>query len=290
MPLSLFEHTFSLLPDSHRVVAVRGTLVVVVPTADGILIAADSRGTAAGRFIDHLQKIEVAPTRRPIVFALTGLTEFLSPCPNHLTLDQWISESRFSFRASDVVNSLFSSTPNFILSLDTFTELAQSLANQYQHYLMSDRRLRTTLVGKSLCRLAMCQIRPDDSTPVYASASIDCRPDGAAPRDFIVNTYLHTDPLEVILLGSGRYVIDHVLNGVGRPFLSDEALTLYEGDFRIQDVTPDQVDRLAVSIIEATKTTTAYVPTPDGIGIGGPVQRAFLTSSQVTFHSPRAPG
>lgn len=269
--------------------AVRGTLVVVVPTVEGILIAADSRATAAGRFIDDIDKIEVAPTDHPVVFALTGLTEFLAPCPDHLSLNEWVSELRFSFRARDIVNRYYALTPHFTLRQDSFTELARTLAVHYQRYLMTVPYLWPTLSCKPLCRLVACQINPQDHRPIYASVRFDLGRDGLAPTDLIVNTYSPTDPLDIILVGEGRYAVDHVLTGVGRPFMSEEALALFEGDFQILDVTLDQADRLAISIIEATEATTALVPTPDRIGIGGPIQRAFLTSDQVVLHSPRSP-
>ena len=59
-----------------------GTIIVLIPTRDGIIIASDSRATASDQQICDLRKKIIAlpeALRQPTAFAASGLTEIAEP-------------------------------------------------------------------------------------------------------------------------------------------------------------------------------------------------------------------
>jgi len=60
-------------------VPANGTLVVIVPSADGLVVAADSRTTVNGATCDNQYKITELRRPKRTVVAVTGEVAFISP-------------------------------------------------------------------------------------------------------------------------------------------------------------------------------------------------------------------
>jgi len=71
-----------------------------------------------------------------------------------------------------------------------------------------------------------------------------------------------------------NYLNQYVFRGVGRAFLSREAIRFLTEQRSAAEISRQEAVAVAIDIIEATSKTTALIPAP--YGIGGPVDVVLL--------------
>ena len=70
-----------------------------------MIVAADSRGTVGREFIGGREKVHVAWTRPPLVYAITGAADFLATPASGTSRAAWLERPCYVFRSSDVVRA-----------------------------------------------------------------------------------------------------------------------------------------------------------------------------------------
>ncbi len=258
-----------------------GTLIVVIPTADGIVVAADSRGVVRGNPIDGRKKLHVASTRRPVVFAVTGAADFPHACPPNVEFIDWMTDPLYVFRASDCVRSYLGRNPSFVLTEVALSAVAVDLAGAVSVFLSRCPQKLDEFSGRDICVLVVCQTESRESS-LCGSVGLSVKPDGevvlCTPT---VRRYRSTDEKHLDFFGEWQYAWDVVVQGEGKQFLREEETLIWNARRLVKDLSGFEGARFASSIIEAAARTTAFVPIPSGSGIGGAVTALILTSTDV---------
>ncbi len=262
-----------------------GTLVVAIPTKEGLVVAADSRATVEGEYFDGREKLNLVESTPPVLFTITGSADFIDPPPPGMTLREWVPKAPYGFRSSSVVRAYLQQSPVRPLTLDRVAKVAAALAASLQDYFH-----RVPIVdfrGRELCRLAMFQA--DGGIPRYASVAIVVTEDGRveARGPIILKAYEPGSAMGGELIGEGDYTKAHVLRGEGRRFLPERAAAILNAKHvRVRDVAAVDGAFLARAIIEATEATTKLIPVPSGYGIGGPVYIYLVAPSSIKLLEP----
>ena len=80
---------------SLSVISLRGTLISVAPTRDGIVIAGDSRSTLGGQFCDDSYKLVEVRSPNPTVVSVPGIgIVFVRPPAGTSDLCAWVKTAR----------------------------------------------------------------------------------------------------------------------------------------------------------------------------------------------------
>lgn len=211
-PLLRISHAWIYKKIDARWLSISGTLVVAIPCADGFVVSADSRTKIRDKFVDGRRKLHVAPTNAPLVFAITGSPDFADPLPPGMAPEDWLPVATYAFRGKDVVASHLAQRHDFILSLPTLIEVAQTLGSGAGAFLSRWKDITTKFAGHGLCRLVLCQVDPVNQESLYGSVPIVVSSDSAVtlgdPR-FL--RYRATDDKDLQLNGEGEYVTEHIL-------------------------------------------------------------------------------
>lgn len=266
-----------------------GTLVVVIPTADGLVIAADSRGMVGGRPLDIRQKLQIANTTQPTVFAITGAPDFPASCPPEIPPEVWFANPLYVFRSCEVLQEYFAAHPEFRLTATSLNEATCSLAAAASAFLKACPAKLQEFANKNLSYVVICQAGPDGLMCRGVCLAVDgdgqVSPAGAAER-YWKSGY----PKDFEFFGSRDYVLDNVLNGEGQRFLVGDAVSTWNQKQLIAEVRALDGARLAAILIKAAEQMTALKPIPGGAGIGGPVRCLLVTASDVsTVEMPSSP-
>jgi len=255
-----------------------GTLVLVIPTRDGIVAAADSRGAVRGQFYDGRKKLHTAPTIPPTVFAITGTADFPNAIQPGVPPEDW----SYAFRSHESVSPCLVQDREFVLTPGRMRDIGEALALSVGNFLTRSGKLEE-FTGRDVCRLVLCQ--PDAATgdSLYGSVAINMSSTGtvslSGPR---FERYLLDGYGYVERIGEGSYLNEVVLNGPGRQFLTNEALSLMTSPYRIEDIDSREAAAIATAVIQAAEYTTKLSPILSGSGIGGPIMRLVLQGSRVS--------
>jgi hypothetical protein len=254
------------------------TLVLVIPTRDGTVVAADSRGSAPGRFFDGRKKLHIAGTRPATVFAITGAADFPNSIQHGIPPENW----SYAFRSRDAVVSYLAQRENFVLTEERMHEIADALAMSVGSFLARYGKHRE-FSGRDVSRLVLSQFDAVNGNSLYGSVAITMNVAGKISlSNGRFERYLADGYGWIERVGEGTYLNEIVLNGPGRKFLSEEALSLLSSPYPIQDLDIRVASRIATEAIEAAEHTTRMSRTPSGNGIGGPVMRLILDASGAT--------
>ena len=265
-----------------------GTLVAVIPTVDGLIVASDSRGMIRGRPIDTRQKLQIANTKRPTVFVITGAPDFPLQCPPEVPPEVWFANPLYLFRSCDVLQAYFAAHPDFRLSATSLHEAARSLADAASAFLKACPAKRQEFAYKNLSYVVICQADHDGLMCRGVCLAVDG--DGqVSPADTADRYWKSGYPKDFELFGSSDYVIEHVLNGEGQRFLVGSAVSNWDQKQLIAEVRTLDAAQWAATLIKATEQMTALKPIPSGAGIGGPVSCLLLTESDASAVLMTAP-
>jgi hypothetical protein len=81
------------------------TLIVAIPSSEGIILAADSRVTAGEAFINGDMKLHVVQGPPCLVYSITGITEFRETPPAGVSVAEALPNLRVLFDGVVVVSS-----------------------------------------------------------------------------------------------------------------------------------------------------------------------------------------
>jgi hypothetical protein len=262
LALAPFLASGAPLPDS---LAASGTLVVCFPSRSGLVVAADSRTTVMGQFVDGVEKLEVFMGSRPILFTVTGNGNFIELPSPRIPLDDWIKNGPYKFRMSSVVEAYLRGHSAIELPAADLSDLAENMASALA---AGVPELVPRFIGEEVCRLWMFQADARNRAYYIASIVIVVRSDGrtAATMNPIKRLTLDS-PKALELMGESEYAMANVVNARR---LSDDSAAIWNRAARVGDITLKDAAYFARNVIEATAKATERIPAPSGIG--GPVQ------------------
>lgn len=246
-----------------------GTLVMVIPTRDGLVIAADSRGMVRGRFIDGRRKLNVADTATPLVFAMTGSTDFPDHCPYGADPDAWFANPAYAFRTSEAVREYLHAHPEFVLNETTIREATRALMMAVDVGLYSRfPQMRFNRAGQDLCCLIICEAEAGGTFAVaWACLAFDA--DSCLfMREPIIWRYRPLNEKACLPFGEYEYVKEHVFEGEERKLISEEIVSSWNSRQYIKEVSGSEGAQVVSAIIEAAERMTELPSISSGSGIG----------------------
>lgn len=264
-----------------RSIALSGTLVVVIPSREGLVIAADSRSTVDGQYFDGVVKLHVTQTQRPIVVAVTGTANFIDAPPKGISLEDWFPKATYRYRGTSFAQAYLNQRPDTVLSASVVSAVAAAFATSLGEGLDADPSKKAHFAGQELCRVVLAQTESDGSMR-YASVPLNVDSGGRViPGTPVFEVYRANDERTMHYLGESRYTAEHVLGPNGRRLLDSRAAHLMNAARGISDLSASDACFIAVAIIRAAEATTCLVPIPSGNGIGGKPNAYLITSERV---------
>lgn len=262
--------------------ATSGTLVVVIPTRDGLVVAADSRSTVLGQSYDGAEKLQLANTETPTLVTITGTSDFANAPPPGVSLMDWMPKATYKYRGTAFVVSYLGKRQRISLSETTLMETAKALTVSLQDFLKSEPLMAAQFSNKELCRLVLCQASAKRGQ-IYGTVALRVDAKGLVSVESpLVKVFRDGDPKSLEFIGEDRYVVENVFGGVGQRFLSQESVSIWNKKNNVSDFAATDAARLATAILRATELTTGIVPVPSGNGVGGPTRVYVVTPKRVS--------
>jgi hypothetical protein len=262
-----------------QILLASGTLVVAVPTRDGLVVAADSRWTLGGPAVDvdrwKLQLIEAQP---PTAFTITGHPEAQKSPPRGVSLKEWLQSGPREFDGMEVVRKVLLSTPPEV-TLATLTLAVNTLASSNQQLLDANPRFSARYRDKDLCHLVVFQATGRGL--IIGSGALRIDNDGrvVVSSTPTLRRYQLDQAVHYVPFGVADYLEAHVWRGVGRRFLPKRVDQLLNTNRRSRDLTKDDGWFIAKALINATEQTMSLMPPPPLYATGGPVRGYLITST-----------
>jgi hypothetical protein len=252
------------------------TLVVIVPSAEGLVVAADSRTSILGTPCDSQYKI--AELKRPArtVVAITGEVAFIAPPKaGEQDLCGYQKSAPRLLDISSVVTSYLErkSADPFQLSLE---DLGAKCVEAVEAFRQAHPLALEGYSGRDIFSVVI--------------ASYDDRSKSSQVLNFAVRIEQATRKVEATRLtrviispqrrrgvwsyGETDYLNKNVFGGVGRTFLTGETSSFILLDKPVSETPLDQAVSVATNVIDAASRTAQIAPSPSGIG--GPIDVILL--------------
>ena len=246
----------------------RATLVVAVPSADGLVVAADSRISFMGAECDGQFKI-LEPSRPARTVAMvTGDSVFVAPPPaGERELCSYLKSAPRLLDIGEVVRrylerkasgngkfSLEALGKECVAAVDRF-----ALANPNALQAYAGREIFSVIVagydpGRGLATLRNFVVRIDSATRRVETDRMT------------TTTVTASDRRGVWIYGESAYVETNVLSGEGRKYLDAATLEFILTAAHVGEAPLSRAVAAAVNVINAASRTTETLPAPSGIG------------------------
>jgi hypothetical protein len=253
------------------ITGISGTLEVLIPYKDGIILAADSRLTIwtadRNEFCDG-DKIFVGPNNT--AFAISGDAEILVPQPPPEVTDR-CRYIKTTTPVIDIVTSVqrfLQANDKSLLELD-LKPLSQSFADKATVVAANSPTFRKGFAGRHLFTVAIASYLPNEHESVITQIVVDLGQNGiATARAGPTRFYLPEHLVGYRTFGETEYVDERVTGANMSPFYDPNYWKRLDG-VKVQDVSRDQAAAFARHLIDATSKTTRNIPAHSGIG--GPI-------------------
>ena len=253
-----------------------GTLVVLVPSASGLVIAADSRLSAAGTYCDNGYKIIEPRKPKSTVLAITGNSSFVEA--NNVPFNDLCQFLRTAPRLLDI-GSLVKAylerkgSPISKLQLADLSEQCAAALRQFQTEHPSSL---WPFDGREVFFVIIASYNASTKTATVVNfvVRIEAGTHKIQADRLTQSTISPKSKRDVLAFGETDYLNKHVYGGVGRQYLTAETISFILTDKPIIETPSDQAIAVAANVIEAVGRTTALIPAPRGIG--GPTDIVIL--------------
>lgn len=102
-----------------------GTLVIMIPTKDGIIAAADSRTTIGGKFYDVRKKLHTILDSN-IIFTITGTAEFIPGAPSGVDISEWLIKAPALYNGNKMLEKYLSNTKHTSINNSFLVEISKA--------------------------------------------------------------------------------------------------------------------------------------------------------------------
>lgn len=237
-----------------------GTLIVVIPTGDGAVVAADSRGTVSdGSVIDTEQKIVRSPDL-PVAAFVTGLAGVSVSARGG-------ARARMEYDVAAVLRRELGKLDNIPQDED-FRSIVETVADTVRHSRAAiDGKLKNqvTVIGVVTYR------RGSSKTTIY-TARLDM--DGAGNLTVKILPVAESAgdvAVRMWVYGESGFAMAHVLRGAGRARLSPDTLRFLNVRAIANDIDGQTAYAAAKDIIETVGRRMAE-DQPGRVTVGGPTR------------------
>jgi hypothetical protein len=244
-----------------------GTLVIVVPTSEGVVIAADKRTSPGGVYCDGVAKILQPPNHANMAVFITGLSTLRDHStikPEDLCKALASTPAPIDFGRSTLAFLEKQPAPISELNGQALTEMIYADIKQF----IEGGQLNS-LMGQRIATIVVVDHEAATRTSRIWSFWVQL----TGPVGFQLQPAHHplkfgpTDRPVVLPYGENEYYYTHVLNGVGRDFI-DENLHIVSNAPNVSLVAVDAGAGAAINLIEAASKAADLVKPPSGIGGG----------------------
>lgn len=253
------------------------TLVVVVPSGDGLVVAADSRESITGQSCDGLFKIVPANNRTVVV--VTGDPVFVRPAPPASAKDARSvcaylrSAPRLLDMPAFVVHYLEQHGRSFqSLSID---DLGAACVAAVQRFQSAHGDALQSYAGRDIFSVVIAHYDPRTSTSTLLNFVVRMDRETRAIRlERSLRTSISSQERRgVWAFGETDYLNENVFRGAGRKYLRASTQNFILDEGQVNRVREDQAVGVARDVIRAATRIAQEIPPPSGIG--GPI-RVFV--------------
>ena len=252
------------------------TLVVIVPSADGLVVAADSRASVFGVSCDG--QFKITDLRRPerTVVAVTGEAAFIRP-PGAGVQDVcgYLKSAPRLLDISSVVKRYLErkEADPFKLSLD---DLGAECVGEVERFRRGYPDALEEYAGREIFSVVIARYDPHskDSVVLNFVVRMDAATRKVEAGRFTRVLISQQSRRGVWSFGETDYLNKNVFGGVGRGFLTGDTVSFILDVKPVSEARLDQAVAVATNMIEAASKTTRVVPSPSGIG--GPIDIVLL--------------
>lgn len=243
-----------------------GTLVLAIPTNEGLVIAADRRTTPRGIYCDGVRKILVPKIPGVAVF-ITGIATMsdMSKIPDDRLCEELsktpapVDFGRATVAFIEKQAAPLTQLDGQLLTEALFAEVRPYIDGGQLRSILGQQRVTTILIagfdhGTNVSRI--WQFWVNYTGPVYFQL-----------QPLPLRTFSLDDKPDIVPFGENEYYVDNVLAGVGRQFVSEDVHALNRKS-SIAQVNAKEACDAGVSLIEAAMKAAELVKPPTGIGGG----------------------
>jgi hypothetical protein len=259
------------------------TLVVIVPSSDGMVVAADSRTALLGVTCDS--EFKITELRRPqrTVVAVTGEGVFVAPPDGQLKdVCDYLKSAPHLLDVPILVKRYLEKNPS--LSKEAIDGLGAECVHAVERFRQTFPALFEQYVGREIFSVVIASYDNHSKNSLFMNfvVSIESTTHKVEATRFTRVTISPQSRKGVWSYGETGYLNKYVFGGVGRQYLTEETLNFILIDKPVADVRLDQAVAAATNVIEATSRTTESIPSPSGIG--GPVDILLLSKMRRPKH------
>jgi hypothetical protein len=259
--------------------AAHATLVALVPSEDGLVVAADSRISFLGAECDGAFKI-IAPVR-PVrtVAIITGDSIFVSPPPaGAANLCRYLETAPRRLNIDTLVRSYLEHSPDDPTQL-AFDGLGAACVREVERFRQAYPEALRSFLGRDIFSVVVASYDPASQTSLLRNfvVRIDAGTHRLRVARFTQTAISPHDARGVWIYGETSYVDRHVYAGFGRRFLSPATIGFLRTRALVRDTSLDQAVAVAANIIYAASRAAQTLPPPSGIG--GPIRVMLLGSN-----------
>jgi hypothetical protein len=256
-----------------------GTLVAIVGSAKGLVVAADSRSTIPwlpGTFCDDAFKILEPKKPNRTVVMVTGNGNWIDLEPGRAT------DICSAVRSSPQLLDIGSLVKNYIekkntkLSKLSLTELGAVCVTAMQKLQSSRPLVFQSLIGREVFSVVMADYDPKTGVALIRNfvVRIDADSKEIQAARFSTDTISAGDRWVVVPFGESDYFYKTVYHGVGHQFINAAIFNSMVAGKHVSEASLDEAVDAAVNTIEAAARTTELIPAQSGIG--GPIDVVLL--------------
>lgn len=240
------------------------TLIVVIPTGEGVIVASDAIAEVGGHLVPDRDKLR-AVSPQTIVTA-SGTTDLYRRSESGAPTGPAIVAT------NDILSTEVTNRARPFITTAIVREAARSVARAVRECFALGPSVRDELVGLYICGIIV-QFDPCTRRTLVGQFRVEVTPEGNVVTSSLgMDTVQPTDRRDFLLIGEADWVKEHVLSttGAGHRFLPAESGSWTSGEM-VQDVEPAAGARIARALIRATELTCDLgVPHEQRIG-GEPV-------------------
>ncbi len=252
------------------------TLAALVPSRDGLIVAADSRISFLGAECDGAFKI-IEPARPMRTVAIvTGDSIFVSPPPAGVSnLCQYLESAPRRLNIDTLVRDYLERSADDPTQL-AFDGLGAACVRRVERFRQAYPEALRGFMGRDLFSVVVASYDPGTRTSLLRNfvVRIDARTRHVGAARFTQTAVSPHDPREVWIYGETSYVDRYVYAGFGRQFLSPATLGFLRDRTPVGQTPLDRAVAVAADIVQAASRAAQKVPAPSGIG--GPIRVVLL--------------
>jgi hypothetical protein len=256
-----------------------GTLIILIPTSSGLVIAADSRITIFPNdgsgllYCDNIFKIAEIQGRERTALFLTGYSTVwdFSNVPLG-EVCRYVGQGNGKFDAGGIAKRFLEHSP---ADIDAVGSLPDGLSEATRQFIQSNPDDYAARRGLQLFQVGIASYDFDLKKSQIRSFSVDMDSAGAVSHSaYKVEEFEPDDACRLVTFGEVTYLIENVFNGPGIQFLGERYGRFRNSMTIIQATDAVLAADFATDIIEAAEKTTSIVGVETAIG--GPVDVLLL--------------